>query len=81
MVGIDIYDVTGNKLMTEEGQIALQYAYGDGAEESCRLTSEKVSDLMYGVNVDSYFSLTLPWRFNKKNCKACRSIRRKISNY
>lgn len=59
MVGIDIYDVTGNKLMTEEGQIALQYAYGDGAEESCRLTSEKVSDLMYGVNVDSYFSLTL----------------------
>ena len=59
IVGIDIYDVTGNKLMTEEGQIALQYAYGDGAEESCRLTSEKVSDLMYGVNVDSYFSLTL----------------------
>ena len=45
--------------MTENGQIALQYAYGDGAEESCRLTSEKVSELMYGVNVDSYFSLTL----------------------
>ena len=41
MVGIDIYDVTGNRLMTENGQIALQYAYGDGAEESCRLTSEK----------------------------------------
>ena len=59
MVGIDIYDVTGNRLMTENGQIALQYAYGDGAEESCRLTSEKVSELMYGVNVDSYFSLTL----------------------
>ena len=59
IVGIDIYDVTGNRLMTENGQIALQYAYGDGAEESCRLTSEKVSELMYGVNVDSYFSLTL----------------------
>ena len=59
MVGIDIYDVTGNKLMTEEGQIALQYAYGDGAEESCRLTSEKVSELMYGIHIDSYFSLTL----------------------
>ena len=59
MVGIDIYDVTGNRLMTENGQIALQYAYGDGVEESCRLTSEKVSELMYGVNVDSYFSLTL----------------------
>lgn len=59
MVGIDVYDVTGNKLMTENGQIALQYAYGDGAEESCRLTSSKVSELMYGMNIDSYFSLTL----------------------
>lgn len=59
MVDIDIYDVTGEKLMTEQGQIALQYAYGDGEEESCRLTSEKVSELMYGVEVDSYVSLTL----------------------
>ena len=32
MIDIDIYDVTGNKLMTEDGQIALQYAYGDGEE-------------------------------------------------
>lgn len=59
MVDIDIYDINGEKLMTEEGQIALQYAYGDGEEESCRLTSEKVADLMYGVEVDSYVSLTL----------------------
>ena len=30
MVDIDIYGVAGDKLMTEPGQIALQYAYGDG---------------------------------------------------
>ena len=59
MVDIDIYDVSGEKLLSEEGQIALQYAYGDGEEESCRLTAEKVSELLYGVEVDSYVSLTL----------------------
>lgn len=59
MIGIDIYDVTDNKLMTEDGQIALQYAYGDGEERSCQLTAGKVSELLYGVDVDSYLSLTL----------------------
>lgn len=59
MVNIDIFDVSGEKLMTEEGQIALQYAYGDGEEESCRLTSKKVSELLYGIEIDSYISLTL----------------------
>lgn len=59
MVDIDIYSATGEKMMSEPGQIALQYAYGDGEEESCRLTSGKVSELLYGVNVDSYLSLTM----------------------
>ena len=59
MVNIDIYGASGEKLMSEEGQIALQYAYGDGEEESCRLTSKKVSELMYGVEIDSYVSLTM----------------------
>lgn len=59
MVEIDIYDIDGNKLMKEEGQIALQYAYGDGEKKSCRLTSEKVSELLYGTSIDSYLSLTL----------------------
>ena len=59
MVDIDIYGVAGDKLMTEPGQIALQYAYGDGEERSCLLTAEKVSDLLYGIRVNSYCSLTL----------------------
>lgn len=59
MVDIDIYGVDGKKMMIEPGQIALQYAYGDGEGKSCRLTSEKVSGLLYGVDVDMYLSLTM----------------------
>lgn len=59
MVEIDIYGEDGTKLMSSEGQIALQYAYGDGEEKSCRLTSEKVSGLLFGTNINSYLSLTL----------------------
>ncbi len=59
MVDIDIYSASGEKMISEPGQIALQYAYGDGEEESCRLTAGKVSELLYGVNVDSYLSLTM----------------------
>lgn len=59
MVDIDIYSASGEKMISEPGQIALQYAYGDGEEESCRLTAGKVSELLYGVSVDSYLSLTM----------------------
>lgn len=59
MVYIDIYSASGEKMISEPGQIALQYAYGDGEEESCRLTAGKVSELLYGVKVDSYLSLTM----------------------
>lgn len=59
MVEVDIYSASGEKMISEPGQIALQYAYGDGEEESCRLTAGKVSELLYGVSVDSYLSLTM----------------------
>ncbi|GAA6492316.1 hypothetical protein K280104A7_18800 [Candidatus Bariatricus faecipullorum] len=59
MVDIDIYSVSGEKIRTEEGQIALQYAYGDGDSQSCRLTADRVSELLYGVEIDDYLSLTL----------------------
>lgn len=59
MVDIDIYSASGEKMISEPGQIALQYAYGDGEEESCRLTAGKVSELLYGVSIDSYLSLTM----------------------
>lgn len=59
MVEIDIYALSGEKILSEPGQIALQYAYGDGDKESCRLTTGKVSELLYGVEISSYLSLTM----------------------
>lgn len=59
MVEIDIYGEDGEKLMTSDGQIALQFAYGDGEEKSCRLTSEKVSGLLFGTSINSYLALTM----------------------
>lgn len=59
IVPIDVYDVQGEKILTEEGQLALQYAYGDGKEKSCRLTKEKVEDLLYGISIPDYFALTI----------------------
>lgn len=59
MVEIDIYSIMDDKLMTEPGQICLQYAYGDGEKRSCILARDKVSELLYGVEIDAYLSLTL----------------------
>ena len=59
MVDIDMYNNNNEFIATEEGQIALQYAYGDGGKKSCRLTSERVSELMGGVDVDFYISMSL----------------------
>lgn len=59
IVPVDVYDIQGEKILTEEGQLALQYAYGDGKAKSCRLTKEKVSDLLYGISIPDYFALTI----------------------
>lgn len=59
MTDIDIYDINGDYLSTERGQISLQYAYGDGRKKSCRLTMETVSDLLYEVPVDSYLAMSV----------------------
>lgn len=59
MVDIDVYGSDHEKIMTAKGQIALQYAYGDGKSRSCRLTTEKVSELLCGMKIQAYVSLTL----------------------
>lgn len=56
---IDIYDIRGEKYITEKGQIALQYAYGDGKEFSCLLVADKVSKLLLDVEVDNYFAVRM----------------------
>ena len=51
--------MNGEKLGKEKGQIALQYAYGDGGRKSCWLTKNAVSELLYGVKIDAYLAMTI----------------------
>ena len=44
---------------TEVRQLALSHTYGDGKEQSCRLTKDAVSNLLYEVKIDRYFALTM----------------------
>lgn len=59
MVQVGIYDISGRHLTDENLQIALQYAYGDSDHKSCWLMKNTVSDLLYGIPIDSCFSLTV----------------------
>lgn len=59
MVSLDIYSVSGERLTKMQGQIALQYAYGDGEKKSCRLTKAAVENLLFGMKIDGYISLNI----------------------
>lgn len=59
MVQVGIYDISGRHLADERMQIALQYAYGDSDTKSCWLMKAAVSELLYGIPVDSCLSLTV----------------------
>lgn len=59
MVNLKIYDAEGTLLAEEQGQIALQYAYGDGEKKSCRLARDAVSELLFGMPVEGYVSLNM----------------------
>ncbi|MBQ2827126.1 MAG: LCP family protein [Clostridia bacterium] len=41
------------------GQLALAYAYGAGGKNACRNSVAAVENLLYGINVDHYISLTM----------------------
>jgi len=40
-----------------EGQITLQYGYGDGRESSCELTKETVSNVLYDIPINGYAAI------------------------
>lgn len=54
---IDIYSKSGSYVGVENTQICLAFAYGDGKESSCENTVKAVSRLLYGMPVNSYFSV------------------------
>ena len=59
MTQIQILGVTGEPAGTFTGQLALAHTYGSGAEDSCENTVLAVSNLLYGMEIDHYVSLTM----------------------
>ena len=57
MCEIEILDDNGDSVGTSFAQIALSYAYGDGGDISCQLTSDAVSKLMYDLPISAYASV------------------------
>lgn len=59
MTEIELIAPDGGSLGKDVNHISLSYAYGDGGHESCRLTKEAVSNLLYGVPVLAYCAVSM----------------------
>lgn len=59
MTQIRILGVTGEPAGTTTGQLALAHTYGSGEEDSCENTVLAVENLLYGMEIDHYVSLTM----------------------
>lgn len=59
MANVNVLGVAGNRVDTIKKQIALAHTYGNGRDVSCRNVADSVSDLLLGVKVNHYASLTL----------------------
>lgn len=59
MVDVDIWSQSGIFLRTENTQLCLAYAYGDGSTQSCKSTVKAISRVLYSVPIEKYFALDL----------------------
>lgn len=59
MTEIQILGVNGDPAGTFTGQLALAHTYGSGQEDSCENQVLAVSNLLYGMEIDHYVSLTM----------------------
>lgn len=59
MTDIELHDTDGNFAGTEKGQLALQYAYGNGRDTSCEMMQKSVSNLLYGIPIHAYAAIDM----------------------
>lgn len=59
MTNITTLGVTGQKTGSRYAQLALAYNYGSGDHVSSENTAAAVEHLLYGMNVDHYFTMTM----------------------
>ena len=59
MTEIPILGVTGESAGSFTGQLALAHTYGSGGDDSCKNTVHAVSNLLYGLEIKHYLSVTM----------------------
>lgn len=59
MTDVKVYSPSGGYSGTEQLQIALSFAYGDGGDTSCINTMSAVRSLFYNIPISSYFALKM----------------------
>lgn len=59
MTVVDAYDSDRRLIFSGVMQLNMQYAFGDNPTRSCLLMKRKVSELLYGIPIDSCISVTM----------------------
>ena len=59
MTPITILGVLGNRTDTRTERISLSHGFGKGKEDSCQLTVDAVSNLLYDEPIDFYIALSM----------------------
>lgn len=59
MVTMPALNEYGKEVGTYFGQLAFSHAYGDGMADSCENVRATVSNLLYGTQIDYYFSMNM----------------------
>lgn len=59
IVDVDVYSESGIFLHSEEMQLCLSYAYGNGGESSAKNVTKSMSRVLYGIPINKYFALDL----------------------
>lgn len=59
MVEVPILGIQGDVVGKEYQQLALSHSYGDGLKESCENSVKTVSNLLWGQEIDGYFSMNM----------------------
>ena len=57
MTDVRLYSVTGEYIGVKKMQVCLSFAYGDGGAKSCESTVSTVSNLLYGIDINTYFCM------------------------
>lgn len=59
MTDISVLGQRGERIGTRHEQLALSHTYGTGGTDSCRNAAEAVSNLLHGVKIDHFLSVTM----------------------